>query len=201
MGKTLHRAWAAAMLVLGAGCANSPLLENLGLSSPPGAQVVELEQNPVFIPLGPESYGKVFENVLHVLIDHGFEIQEANRYDGRIEAAPRIAPGLILCMLPGSPAFQERLLATMQTYRHRVSVIISPDENGGFFVEMIVRKELQDLPRPVRATAGAAIFRNDNTVERQLEVVDPTFYDVSWIFKGRDVPFEQLLLKALKEHM
>ena len=69
---------------------------------------------------------------------------------------------------------------------------------GGFFIEVTVFKELEDLPRPVRATQGAAIFRADNNVERQFTVIDPTIFEANWIPRGRDVEVEQVLLRKLK---
>ncbi len=159
----------------------------------------QIESNPVFIPLGPECYAKVFECVLQVLGDYGFDIWEANRYDGRIETVPRIAPGLGLFFKPGSPVLYERLLASWQTYRHRLSVLIQPADHGGFFLEVIVRKELQDLPRPIRSTVGGAIFRNDNNVERQYEVIDLTVFDTHWIYKGRDTAMEQEIIRRLQK--
>ena len=167
---------------------------------PHGVEYV-VDQNPVFIPLGPESYGQVFENVLEVLGDYGFEIRESNRYDGRIETIPRIAPGLGLFLKPGSPDLRDRLLATLQTYRHRVLVEIQPAENGGFFVKVTANKELEDLPRPVRSTVGAAIFRTDNNVERQYEVIDPTLYEFTWIYRGLDTALEQEIIRRLKSCM
>ena len=62
-------------------------------------------------------------------------------------------------------------------------------------------KELEDLPRPVRASVGAAIFRNENNVERQFEVIDPTLFDQAWIFRGRDSALEQELIRRLKRCM
>jgi len=176
MGTTVTKAIAAALLSFGLGCApfqespELPVPKYIGNSSVPGDALVEIEQNPVFIPLGPqpEAYAKVFENVLQVLIDNQFEILESNRYDGRIETVPRISPGLGQFFKPGSPTFQDRLLSTLQTYRHRISVVIQPADNGGYFVEVSARKELQDLPRPIKQTAGAAVFRNDLNVERQF---------------------------------
>jgi hypothetical protein len=191
---------AGGLLVLLAGCDTTPLVLDVP-GSIPGEKIVEA--NPVYIPLGPqpEAYAKVFENCLRVLCDYGFDILESNRYDGRIETVPRIAPGLLLFLKPGSPLIQERTLATLQTYRHRVSIRIDTAENGGYFIEVIVRKELLDLPRPVKQTAGNAVFRNFNDVERQFEVVDPTFYEKGWIFKGRDPAMEDKLIQALKKLM
>jgi hypothetical protein len=199
MGK-MRKLWAAVLLALSGGCQNGPtLLEGPALTTA-GANIT-YDQNPVFIPLGPDAYGQVFENCLRILLDYGFEIQESNRYDGRIECLPRVAPGLGLFVKPGSPDLRDRLLATTQSYRHRVSVQIQPAENGGYFIEVIARKELEDLPRPLRATVGAAVFRNEPTVERQFEVIDPTFFDSAWIYRGRDVPLEQEMIRRLKKCM
>ena len=191
-----------AALLACAGCLGARPFGTVEVSPlvPPGVEYIS-DQNPVFIPLGPESYGQVFENVLQVLFDFGFEIRESNRYDGRIETIPRIAPGLGFLLKPGSPDLRDRLLATLQTYRHRVIVEIQPAENGGFFVKFTANRELEDLPRPIRASVGAAIFRTDNNVERQYEVIDPTLYEFTWIYRGRDTALEQEIIRRLKSCM
>ena len=198
MGQRLGIVWAGLLLTVTSGCLGSTLFE--AQAPPPETVACEIE-NPVYIPLGhdPFAYGLLFESVLRTLIDEGFELQEANRYDGRVEALPRTAPGLGLWMKPGSPSFRERLLSTLQSYRHRVSVVIQPADNGGYFVEIIARKELEDLARPTRSTAGAAFFRNETTVERQFEVIDATVVDSAWIYKGRDPALEQRLIERLKK--
>jgi hypothetical protein len=161
------------------------------------------EQNPVYEPLPPRDYGRLWERALQVLDDYGFEIADANRYSGHIETVPRISPGLALLFKPGSPDVYERLLSTAQTYRHRVSVIVQtadpqPADHGGYFVEFIVRKELEDLAMPVRSTVGGAVFRSEHTVERQTEVIDATFFEPSWIYRGRDKALEQELIQRFK---
>jgi hypothetical protein len=165
-----------------------------------------LDQNPVWIPRPPSDYGLVFETVLQVLGDYGFEIAEAHRYSGHVEAVPRISPGLILFCKPGSPDLYERCLSTLQTYRHRVTVIIEtadpqPADHGGYFVKFIVRKELEDLARPIRSTVGGAVFRSENTVERQTEVIDATYLDSIWIGRGRDTALEQELIRRFKNSL
>jgi hypothetical protein len=162
-----------------------------------------LDQNPVWIPRPPSDYGAVYETVLQVLWDYGFEIAETNRYSGHVEAVPRIAPGLILFLKPGSPDLYDRFLSSLQTYRHRVTVTIEtadpqPADHGGYFVKFIVRKELEDLARPVRSSVGGAVFRSENTVERQNEVIDATYFDSSWIGRGRDTALEQELIRRYK---
>lgn len=159
------------------------------------------DQNPVYIPLGKELYGKVFENSLQVLCDYDYVIDDANRYAGTIETKPRSSPGVGLFLKPGSPDLYERLLSTSQSYRTRATIKIHPAEQGGYFIEVIVRKELEDLPSPSKSTIGAAIFRIDTNINRDFEVVDPSLADKGWIGKGRDSAIEQEIIRRLKKLM
>jgi hypothetical protein len=179
-----------------------PLLDNPAFISPAAVAAPPCE-NPVFVPLGnwPSAYHKVFETVLDVVDDY-FVIDYANtsRYGGTIRTLPGIAPGLEQFFKPGSPDFDGRLLATFQTIRHYAIVKIdrAPD-GGGFWIDVKVYKELEDLPRPLRMTAGAAAFRSDITVERQFEVIEPTFTATGWIPIGEDTKLEQTILQRIKK--
>lgn len=203
----MKRALLVALAVLPAvltGCQNlSPVVEGPFAAAPPLTAPACPEQNPVFIPLPKSDYGRVFEALLRVLDDYGFEIAEANRYSGHIEAVPRVAPGVLLFLKHGSPEFYDRLLCTAQTYRHRVTIIMQPAdpqgvEHGGYFVEFIVRKELETIPNPIRSTIGMAVFRMEPTVDRQTEVIDAGIFDPTWIFRGREAPLEQELIRRFK---
>jgi hypothetical protein len=57
---------------------------------------------------------------------------------------------------------------------------------------------LEDLARPLRSTVGGAVFRSENTVERQTEVIDATFFEPNWIYRGRDAALEQELIRRFK---
>src|SRR4051812_21096246 len=114
------------------GCASGPMLENpllLQTNQPTH------HENPVYIPQGPMAYTRVFEKVLDVLSDY-FEIAYSNRYDGRIETFPRIAPGIEQLWKPGSPDLYQRLLAFFQTIRYRAIVLISTADDGGYFIDV-----------------------------------------------------------------
>jgi hypothetical protein len=187
------------VLALGAGCASGPLLDNpinLGAGPPP-----ECEANPMYLPLGPtpESYRKILDSAVAALQDFGFQVLPANAFEGRIETLPRVAPGIFRPLRPGNSDFSVRLLETAQTYRHKATVLIQPADNGGYWVRVTVFKELEDLPRPVRATIGSANFRTNNDVERPFEVVDPTLLEASWLPRGEDVDIEQQLLARIKK--
>ena len=191
MRRTASAAWLASVVLAAAGCATGPLQEDPLPLGPPRAAVA----NPVYVPQGPLSYNRVFTNVLDV-VDDFFPDGQAfvNRYDGRIESFPRIAPGLGQPWKPGSNDPYDRLLATFQTIRNRAVVVIQAADDGGFFVDVKVFRELEDLERPSRQTAGAATFRSDPTVERQFEVVDAAAFEPTWIPVGRDAHLEQLIL-------
>lgn len=200
--KRLLRLVAVAVLpALAMGCQNlSPAID--GPFVPLGSGPIR-DENPVYIPLPKRDYGRVCESLLETLHDFGFEVAEANRYSGHIEAVPRVSPGAMLLFKPGSPDLYERLLSTLQTYRHRVTIVIQPAdpngaEHGGYFVEFIVRKELESLNTPIRSTVGIAAFRSEQSVDRQTEVIDASIYDPTWIYRGRDAALEQQLIQRFQ---
>jgi hypothetical protein len=197
MRRTRSVAGIAVLATLLVGCATGPLLDNPLLVQPDANAAVE---NPVYVPLGPPSYGAVFEKVIDVLDDY-FVIPDtgANRYAGTIDTLPRISPGFERYFLPGSPDCGQRWHATLQSIRHYARVHIVPADDGGFFIDVRVFKELEDVPRPSRVTAGVAVFRSDNILERQFEVIEPTFTEPNWIFIGEDVYLEQEILQRIKK--
>jgi hypothetical protein len=192
MGRTLQLAWV--ILFLG-GCATGPRFENPFPVRPVPATFTE---NPVYIPQGPRAYRLVFDKTLDILDDY-FTIAYANLYDGRIETHPVISPGLEQAWKPGSPDFYQRLLASFQTIRHRAIVLIRTADDGGYWVDVKVLKELEDLAQPSQARTGAAIFRLDSPIERQFEIIEPTLFERTWIPIGRDHELEQVILTCLAD--
>ena len=199
MGIGRSRRWIFTPLAFAAGCVAGPWQKDAGTPTgtrpPIGAENL-VHGNPLFLPVGPQSYGLVFEASLDAL-DEVFDIAYANRYDGRIETFPRIAPGFFQPWQTGSTSGYERIMATFQSIRHRAVLAINAAEDGGFFVDLKVYKELEDLAAPARTTGGAAAFRNSSTVDREYEILDPNVLDANWIPLGRDVEMEQLLLSRL----
>jgi hypothetical protein len=185
--------WTAAVALGLGGCASGPLLDNPLLLRTDKPVPTE---NPVYVPQGPMAYARVFEKVLDVLDDY-FDVAYANRYDGRIETYPRIAPGIEQPWKPGSPDLYQRLHAFFQTIRHRAVVVITTADDGGYFIDVKVLKELEDLPDPIRSTAGSATFRLESTVERQFEVIEANVFEANWIPIGRDTKLEQVILECI----
>jgi hypothetical protein len=195
MRRLLRTAGVGLLALLLAGCAVGPLLENPLLVRT--AKVVPLE-NPVYVPQGPLAYARLFDKCIDVVDDY-FEIAYASRYDGRIETFPAVAPGIEQPWKPGSPDFYQRLYAFCQSVRHRAIVLITTADDGGYFIDVKVLKELEDLPQPVRSTAGAATFRLQPTIQREFEIIEPTFYQAGWIPIGRDLKLEQVLLERIAQ--
>ncbi len=179
-----------------AGCLTAPPVDNPVLVR--GAEGIE---NPVLVSPGQptgDAYKEVFEKALDVLDDY-FEIQSINPYDGRIVTFPRVAPGYEQFWKRGNPDPRQRLFATFQSARQTATVEVRVGERGGFLVYVVVERELEDVPRPSRATIGSAVFQELPTVDRQTEVVSPETTDNRMWFKvGRDYAFEQEILRRIR---
>ncbi len=187
-----------AACLLAVGCATAPPLDNPVVVRY-GADEIE---NPVLVSPGlptPAAYQEVFEKTIDVLDDY-FELLPPNPYDGRIVSKPRIAPGYEQFWKAGNPNPRGRLLATFQTIRQTATAEIRAGDRGGYLVYIVVDKELEDLPRPVQARVGPALFQESPTVNREFEVVGPdTSADLNWFKVGRDYALEQQILRRIRE--
>jgi hypothetical protein len=182
----------ATLATLPIGCATGPLQENPLLVGGPRIE----QENPVYLPQSPWVYKQVFTKIQDILSDY-FVIVEAQPYDGRIVTAHSIAPGCEQPWKPGSPDSYQRLLAFCQSIRHRAVVVITSAESGGYFVDVKVFKELEDLPNPTRSTSGNAGYRLESTVGQQFQLIEPETTNNSWIPIGRDCPLEQVILSRI----
>ncbi len=188
-----RRRWLAILAVGGAGCASVPPVENPALVIPGGP--VENPADVTGLPT-PDGYARVYEKALDALDDY-FDLKPGSRLGGQIETLPRSAPGYEQPWKPGSPDSRERMLATLQTIRHRAVVTIWAGERGGYRVGVEVYKELEDLARPTAIQAGNAVFREAATVDRRAEVVGAVAADRTWIPQGRDPAFEDVILRKI----
>lgn len=150
------------------------------------------------------TYAEVFDQVLDVVDDH-FAIAYANRYEGRVVGKPTIAPGYEQPWKPGSPDAYERTLATLQAYRYRCEVRIREADPTGYFVQVVVLKELKDYPAPGNPFTNRPVFQDGSTIDRdEFVIVDPNATSPlenasdRWIPKGRDTALEQAILRKLQ---
>jgi len=130
--------------------------------------------------------------------------------EGRIVTFPQTGATLLEPWRGDSGGFHERLESTLQSIRRIATVRLIPDP-GGWRVEVMVQKELENLRRPMHATAGGATFRNDDSLYRYgtplpvlgqrvgdqpRPVATPT-RSAGWIPLGRDPLLERRMLDKI----
>ena len=169
-------------------------------------------RNSVVIP--PLDADRVW-NVMVDVADDFFKVQREQRVvfangvptDGRIDTFPQTGATILEPWRGDSVGFTERWESTLQSIRRLATMRLSPDANG-WRVEVVVNKELENMPRPMRATAGGASFRNDDSLYRYgtplptlgqqvgdqpRPVASPT-PNLGWIPQGRDPLLERKML-------
>ncbi|MGI9429774.1 MAG: hypothetical protein ACR2NM_14020 [Bythopirellula sp.] len=162
--------------------------------------------NPLFVPVGNQDLA--WEQIVDVVDDY-FRVEREHRVqqvgnvitEGRIDTFPQVGATWLEPHRPDSVGWDNRWESTFQTIRRRAVLRVIPQQ-GGYLVEAVVNKELEDLPRPENSTAGAATFRNDNSLpSRANEAVSRTRYSPLWIPLGRDTWVEQALLAEIRERV
>jgi hypothetical protein len=173
---------------------------------PAGPEVVTGPGNPIAVPVADEEFA--WDQIADVVSDY-FTIareQRARRtstvpMEGCIETAPQTGATWLEPHRRDSVGRFNRWESTFQTIRRRAVVRIIPDA-AGYLVEVVVEKELENLPKPEHATAGAATFRNDGSLpSRRLEQVRRTRTSPRWISQGRDTALEQRMLADIHSRL
>ena len=135
--------------------------------------------------------------------------------EGRIDTFPKPGATLLEPWDHDSADSYERLESTLQSIRRYAVVKVIPAQNGGFWVDVAVYKELENVRQPEHATAGSATFRNDVSPNRTTYAaatnpnqpvsltqcqpngarpIRPPALNQSWIPQGRDTAAEQRIL-------
>ena len=195
----------------------SPLPEGtlIGPAGPVPAAPPPPPRNTVVIP--PLDAEVVWSRMVDVADDY-FKIAAEQRVtfangvptEGRIDTFPQTGATLLEPWRRDSVGFRERLESTLQSIRRIGTMRLLPDTNG-WRVEVVVQKELEYLPRPMRATTGGASFRNDDSLYRYgtpLPVLGQQVGDqprpvaaptetLGWIPLGRDPLLERAMLERL----
>lgn len=191
--------WSVASLLTG-GCSLFHGREPAASSGPPRGL-----DNPLFFPVADR---ELLWNQLVDAVDDYFHIEREQRVqevggvltEGHIVTAPTSgATYLEPWHRDSTPGF-ERLHASLQSLRRRAEVRVTP-RNNGYFVEVIVFKELEDVNQPEGATVRGAVIRHDGSLSRN-ESADPAGpVTLGWICVGRDVGLEQQILTELQARM
>ena len=187
----------------------------IGPAGPLAAVTPAAPRNSVVIP--PLDAEFVWKHLVDVADDF-FKVRQEQRVifndgvptEGRIDTFPQTGATLLEPWRPDSVGFRERLEATMQSIR-RVGTLRLAADPAGWRIEVAVQKELEHVARPMRATAGGASFRNDDSLYRYgtplptlgqqvgdqpRPVATPTA-TLGWIPLGPDPLLEQRMLTRL----
>jgi hypothetical protein len=127
--------------------------------------------------------------------------------EGRIDTFPQTGATILEPWRGDSVGWNERWESTLQSIRRIGAMRLVPDP-GGWRIEVVVQKELEFVARPMRATAGGASFRNDDSLYRygtpmptlgqqvgdQPRPVAAPTPNMGWIPLGRDALLEQKML-------
>jgi hypothetical protein len=121
--------------------------------------------------------------------------------EGRIETPFEIGSTIFEPQRRDSVGAFNKWQNTLQTIRRRAVVRVVPTGNA-YQIGVIVQKQLEDLPRPERATAGAAVLRHDTALPSEYFAgVDRVRPSTRWLELGRDEPLEQELLAKIVERL
>jgi hypothetical protein len=155
-------------------------------------------QNPMFIP--PVDREFLWNQTVDAIDDY-FRIEREDRVrliagvltEGRIDTFPTIGSTIFEPWRTDSTPGYEKVHATLQSIRRRATVRVIPVE-GGYLMDVVVQKELEDLDKPEHATAGGATLRHDGTIVRQEGAPGRFSVTLGWIPIGRDLTLEQKIL-------
>lgn len=171
------------------------LLLILTLSSGCASSRPMIVSNPVFVPAN--SQHSAWERTVDALHDFHFPIARENRLDGVIETDYRVGSNVLEPWHGDSVGAYNRMESTLQSIRRKVRVDLTPVE-GGYLVGVEAFKEQEDLLGVAENTAGAATFRKNTPLERDLNVVVGQSSPSGWISLGRDADLEQAILAEMQ---
>jgi hypothetical protein len=159
----------------------------------------------MFIP--GTDFQRVWETIVDVVDDYfRIEREEPVRLagnvltEGRLDTFPEVSSTVLEPWRRDTASSYDKTEATLQTMRRRAQVRVMPAE-GGFWVDLAVYKELEDMLQPEQATAGRATFPTESTQIRIISAVGDQEMHQGWIPKGRDPNLEQLMLCQLQSRL
>ena len=171
------------------------------LTDPAWQTAIVVYENPALV--SASDHEGVWENVVDVVDDY-FKIEREAPVrrvgnvltEGRLDTFPAVGSTLFEPWRRDSVGSYEKLESTLQSIRRRAMVRVIPAECG-YWVDVAVFKELEDVARPAHASAGAATFRNDASLVRVGSPVGEQEISEGWIPMGRDAALEQRILGQL----
>jgi len=191
--------------------------------APPGATAIVgpaiVPQSAVIVPAMNRDF--VWDQIVDVVDDY-FKIEHEERLklvggvptEGRIDTFPVTGATLFEPWRKDTANLYERWESTLQSIRRRADIRVTPVDQG-YLVDVAVWKQLEAVDRPLRASAGAATFRYDTSLNRDTEFdadpnripgdparpIGPRAANSGWIDLGRDAALEQEMLGRIASRL
>ena len=178
-----------------------PISDDFGLPTEP--KIANRLPNPLYVRASnPDAAWETIAAVMsrYFRIDREERVRQVGAMltEGRIDTRWQTGSTIFEPWRRDSAGGFNRWQSTLQTIRRRGTLRVAPAA-GGYQIEARVDKQLEDLNRPERATAGAASLRNDSALPTdRVTPVDRTRESPLWIDIGRDEPLEQRILRELQ---
>lgn len=168
----------------------------LPLLSAPGCVVPRVVDNPTLV--STASHEALWERVVDVLHEYQFPIERENKLDGLIETGYKVGSGVLEPWHSDSVTLEDRMESSLQSIRRRALVRLTPAQDG-YVVGVEVLKEIENPQKLIINSPGYATFRENQPIQRDLDVVIGPSTDQGWILKGRDLNLEQALMESIQK--
>ena len=167
-----------------------------------GSSTAAALSNPLYVP--PVDREFLWNQIVDTVNDY-FRISQERRVqdiggqltDGRIDTLPTTGSTLLEPWRGDSTRGYERLHATLQTVRRQAMVTVAPDHQG-YFVEVIVEKELEAVGQPEHASVGSVTLRHDTSLTSRQKTRRNRVANLGWVPQGRDISLEQKILQEIR---
>ena len=167
-------------------------------------------ENPLFVTVTDREFlwnqvVDVVDDYFQVKREQPVQLVESNTVDkilveGTLDTYSRVGSTYLEPWRRDSTKGFEKLYASLQSIRRRAEIRVIPTP-GGYNLDVAVYKELEDVDRPERSTAGSATLRHDGSLVRQRDRIDGGPVTLGWIPQGRDVSLEQQILIELQTRL
>jgi hypothetical protein len=166
---------------------------------PAGPEPLPGIANPILVPVTDDQLA--WDQIVDVVSGY-FRVtreQQARRSgeawcEGRIETQTQSGATVLEPQRGDSVGWFNRWESTFQSIRRTAVVRVIPDPNG-YQVEVIVQKELEDLPQPQGSLIGAATLRHESGLpSHRVDDGARLGRGSKWIPQGRDPALEQRML-------
>lgn len=188
---------------------SSAIAPQFGLPGPPDAAAEAATAglpNPLKVPVANHDYAwdqivDVVSGYFPVSYEERVRLEPPMWTEGRVETPYQVGATLFEPHRNDSVGQFNLWQSTLQSIRRRAIVRVVPEADG-YLVELRVDRELEDLPKPEEASAGAASLRNDNSLPSAARRgVSRTEWSQVWVPLGRDMPLEQKMLAEIQARL